>query len=36
MPPGPERGAMAKKVRQAKIAENVEQWLASLGSKPPA
>jgi hypothetical protein len=35
LPPGPERDALIKKLRQAKIAENLDGWLTSPGLKPP-
>jgi hypothetical protein len=35
LPPGPEREALLKKLRQANTAAHVEQWANSPGLKPP-
>jgi hypothetical protein len=35
LPPGPERDAMLKKVRQAKTAAHLDQWAQSPGLQPP-
>ncbi len=35
LPPGPEREALLKKLRQANTAAHIEQWANSPGLKPP-
>jgi hypothetical protein len=35
LPPGPERDALLKKVRQADTASHLEDWANSPGLQPP-
>jgi hypothetical protein len=35
LPPGPEREALLKKLRQANTAAHIEEWANSPGLKPP-
>ena len=35
LPPGPEREAVLKKLRQANTASHIEEWANSPGLKPP-
>jgi hypothetical protein len=35
LPPGPERDAMLKKLRQAETAAHLEDWANSPGLQPP-
>jgi hypothetical protein len=35
VPAGQERDALLKKVRQAKVAAEISQWLSSPGLQPP-
>jgi hypothetical protein len=35
LPPGPERDALLKKLRQADTAAQMEDWLNSPGLQPP-
>jgi hypothetical protein len=35
LPPGPERDALLKKVRQADTAAHLDQWAMSPGLQPP-
>jgi hypothetical protein len=35
LPPGPERDALIKKVRQADIANHLDDWAKSPGLQPP-
>jgi hypothetical protein len=35
LPPGPEREALLKKLRQARTAAHIEEWANSPGLKPP-
>lgn len=35
LPPGPERDALLKKLRQADAASHIEGWVSSPGLQPP-
>lgn len=35
LPPGPERDAIIKKVRQADVANHLDEWAKSPGLQPP-
>lgn len=35
LPPGPERDALIKKVRQADVASHLDDWAKSPGLQPP-
>jgi hypothetical protein len=35
LPPGPERDALLKKIRQADTAARLDQWAQSPGLQPP-
>ncbi|MBV9559778.1 MAG: hypothetical protein JOY90_04840 [Bradyrhizobium sp.] len=35
LPPGPERDEMVRKARQAKVADDLDKWIASPGLQPP-
>jgi hypothetical protein len=35
LPPGPERDALMKKIRQADTAAHLDQWAQSPGLQPP-
>jgi hypothetical protein len=35
LPPGPERDAIIKKVRQADVASHIDEWAKSPGLQPP-
>ena len=35
LPPGPERDTLVKKVRQADIANHLDDWAKSPGLQPP-
>jgi hypothetical protein len=36
LPPGPERDALLKKIRQAETASRLDEWASSPGLQPPS